>query len=100
MKAELMPLEGKYYGTIVKVTLDDGETTEIKIWHSGDYTPSERECQCAGISREQWLKNEMIDEGSDGLVEAREILEICDSHFESQVSYWLAERIVKGINGT
>jgi hypothetical protein len=42
MKAELQPLEGKYYGTKVKVTYAGDKSFEVTFWDSGDFTPSLR----------------------------------------------------------
>lgn len=92
MKAELMPLEGKHYGSIIKIT--DGKfRTEIKVWHNADYTPSDRELADYGATREDWDNNRKVD----GCVPICDDL-IADCHFESQWQYELCLLIVDAIN--
>lgn len=79
MKAKLIPLEGKYYGTRIAVTTEDGCESTIYVWHMGNHKPSARELH-------YW----------------REVgdcpHETCNSHFESESSLEIAERIVKALN--
>jgi hypothetical protein len=75
MKAHIAPLSGKYYGT--KIIIKDGDIyTEISIWNSGDFTPSERELA-------EWPEGDF---------------EVCDSHFESKWTYDFAKKLVDAIN--
>ena len=75
-KATLAPLTGKYYGTKI-IIKDEDIYTELSIWNSGDYTPSERELH-------KWNDGEF---------------EVCDSHFESKWTYEFAKKLVDAING-
>ena len=80
LKAELLPLEGKYYGSRIALRSDDGQVDDqIEIWIMGDYTPSEREL-------EGW------DEEEYGPYE------VCDTHFESALGYEVCKFIVAAIN--
>lgn len=81
LKAELLPLEGKYYGSRIALRSDDGRVDDqVVIWIMGDYTPSEREL-------EGW------DEEEHGPYE------VSDSHFESALGYAICLQIVAAING-
>ena len=54
MKAELLPLKGKYLGTRILLTFDDcGDPSEVVIWDQDDHTPSEREISGRGLSGTQ-----------------------------------------------
>lgn len=84
MKAELLPLKGKYYGTIVEITDEEtGYQEEVRVWYMGNYKPSHREL-------DDWAKSWS---GRDG-----DPWEACDSHFESEQGLEIAERLVKAIN--
>lgn len=89
MKAKLLPLKGKYYGTELIIEYDNGKEYYIKLW-GGDvtdednYKPSEREVENA----RQWA-----EEGDD-------ILEYIDcSHMESVTTYRIAKKIMEAIEG-
>ena len=101
MKASLLPLEGKYYGTVIYVSSAGHETT-FEVWDSADYQPSDRELARAGVTRQQYDDNAILsyeDFGGEVYpVSARERCEVCDSHFESQWTYELAKKIVAAIN--
>jgi hypothetical protein len=75
LEAKILPLDGKYYGTCVELTTDDGTSSWIQIWHTDSSKPSEREIA-------DW-------EGE---------YEICDSHYESQTAYEVAQKIVEMLN--
>lgn len=102
MHAELLPLEGKYYGTRICITDDAGLTYEIKLWNDGSHEPSDR--QLAGrCTIEEWRRNAMIrGQASSRLhpegVPARELVEVCDSHFESRETHAMALEIVVRMN--
>jgi len=99
MRATLRPLEGKYYGTEIELHFEDGEGKEvIKFWNSGDYTPSIREIESWGYTPEQWDDNEIVDDGDGTMVQIRKLGLICDSHFESKLTYERAIKIVNVIN--
>lgn len=95
MKAELKPLKGKYYGTKIKVTDDNGTEATIEIWDSGDFTPSKRELESYGYTEQQWEENALVDSGWDTEIPIRETDIVCDSHFESKQSYELALKIIE-----
>jgi len=76
MKAELLPLSGKYYGTEIKITDDYGYEYKIELWNSGNDTPSVRELD--GDSIENYV--------------------VYDNHFENKNTYELACKIVNLIN--
>ena len=107
MKAELAPLGGKYYGTIVNITTDKGADHQITLWNTDDWEPSDRELE--GICTiEQWRNNALLPTEPSrryrrrypsGLIPAKEAFELCDSHFESRDTYDLAVKIVELING-
>lgn len=102
MKAELLPLEGKYYGTKILITDHQGHEHEISVWDDYEFIPSERELdQC---TLEEWKNNTWLpnathpnEPGKKGF-HARETYEIYDTHFESQQTYELALEIVKRLN--
>lgn len=98
MKATLMPLIGKYYGTKIELRFDNGDREHIKLWNSGDYEPSIREIKSWGYTQEQWDNNEIIESGYDGTGPIRSLGLICDSHFESKLTYERAMKIVNAIN--
>jgi len=104
MKAVLQELKGKYYGTIIKITTNEGFEYDIKLWNSGSYVPSARELELAGLTEKQWVNNEIVtllDAESREIdqMPAREIYEVCDSHFESRETYALALEMVARLNG-
>ncbi len=102
MKARLLPLKGKYYGTEIEIIDDEGFEYVIRLWNSVNYEPSDRELD--GICTiQQWRNNEFLPEVIDGWtgekgVHAKEAVEICDSHFESRNTYKLAKRLTELIN--
>ena len=71
------------------------------MWNNGNYEPSDRwlDGVCAV---EQWRKNETIttisSNGKKFSMPAKEYIDICDSHFESRVTYNTAMRLVNLIN--
>lgn len=103
-KAKLLPLEGKYYGTKVKLPYGQGVTFWLTFSDRDDnkaYVPSDRELAEEGITREQWDNNEIIEThngfGGDLDIPAKELVEACD-HFEDQYSYEVALAFVKMYN--
>ena len=82
--AKIRELEGKYYGTIIDILFNDDTKTEIDIWLSGDYVPSERELrQCTGC--EDWHN---------------ECRECFDYHTESETTYNICKIIVEALKKT
>jgi hypothetical protein len=82
-KAKILPLDGKYYGTEIKVETHD-DSFDITVWWMGDFTPSDRELKQCGMSLDEWHENDMG----------------CDSHFESSDGLEVAEIITKALNQT
>lgn len=99
MKARLLDLKGKYYGT--KIELYDEVTDEtidtICLWISSSYEngsdPSDRELVEYSITRQQFDDNVLYD-GSPVQGE----LFCCDQHYETQGTYTTALNIIKAIN--
>lgn len=80
MKAKLRPLNGKYYGTEIEIDFQDGSDKEvIKFWNTDGFEPSIREI------------SDCDDEES-----IKEIM--CDSHFESKLTYERACKVIDAIN--
>lgn len=96
MKAKLAPLKNKYYGTCIDLQVSKYETTGIEIWCSHENIPSTRECAQYKITQQQWINNAPI-KTQGGTYPAKEILEICDSHFESEFTFQLAQHILKSL---
>lgn len=100
MKARLLNLKGKYYGT--KIELYDEVTDEtidtICLWISSSYSdggpPSDRELAEYDITRPQFDDNFWYD-GSP----VQEELFCWDQHYETQGTYTTALNIIKAING-
>ena len=97
MKAKLLPLEGKHYGSIIEVS-DLQYTTQIKIWENADHTPSERELERHGYTTKEWSENAMVDNCFGGLEPIRSSGVVSDCHFESKWQYDLCKKIVEAIN--
>ena len=105
MKARILPLKGKYYGTEIEIEFNNeenpqpewGNTTSFKLWFSRG-NPSTREINSWGFTREQWINNELVDDGWEEKSPIQELGMLCDSHYESEITYNLALKIVKAIN--
>lgn len=82
MKAEVLPLRGKYYGTEVLIHLDDGSEWKT-LFYVNRGLPSRREYeQCVGCSECEGDSCDMIDY----------------SHYESEMSLKLAEIFAEAVN--
>jgi uncharacterized protein with PIN domain len=80
-KAELMPLQGKYYGTKIKVYHDSGYEHILELWIMEQREPSERELErCKKCN-------------TNGCTEC-----FCDSHYETKQSLESAVFIINAIN--
>jgi hypothetical protein len=100
MKAKLKPLTGKYYGTEIEIDFEDGSDKEvIKFWNTYGLEPSKRELELFGYTQEQWDKNELIDNGYNGMTPIKQMDLICNSHFESKLTYERALKVIAAING-
>lgn len=99
MKAKLKPLNGKYYGTEIEIDFEDGSDKEvIKFWNTDGFEPSKRQLERFGYTQEQWDKNELVDDGYYEMTPIREMDLICDSHFESKLTYEHALKVVAALN--
>ena len=102
MRARLLPLEGKYYGTKIEIIDDDGFDFEIELWNPGNFEPSDRELRgCCTI--EQWRNNEILPNERDSWtveygVRARDLVSIEDTNFESRTTHRMALKIIDLIN--
>ena len=96
MKAKLLPLNGKHYGSVIEVT--DGDIkTSITVWCNANFIPSDRELADLGLTRKDWDTNAEIDDGWGGKIRVQD-MDICsDGHFESQWQHELCKRIVKSL---
>ena len=101
MKAKLLPLKGKYYGTYIEIERS-GLTYGIELWENGIFEPSDRELD-GECTIEQWRANDVLPNVINGWtgekgVKAQEYIEICDSHFESRKTFDTAMAIIKAVN--
>jgi hypothetical protein len=97
MKAELQPLEDKYYGTEIRIDdADDNEFSEglIQIWVMGNYKPSRRGLENL---RRNWIEETGM-EPTDEEWHDEKASYFCDSHYETETSLHIAELLVKAIN--
>lgn len=99
MKAELQPLDGKYYGTIISITEGPLEDNEIKIWmRSDDWSrpnggaqPSDRELAYQQITRDEHERLYHSDPDSTPA-------DISGGHYESIATLRIATAIVRALN--
>jgi len=81
--ATLLPLDGKHYGTRVRIDHPNGCFDQtLTIWLSDDPTPSRREL-------EAWDEDEMGEPWNAA---------DCASHYESATALRVAEAIVRAVN--
>lgn len=100
MKAKLIPLNGKYYGTKIEIDFDDkGQIETLLVWETSNYNPSIRQLYKMGYTKKQWDNNEFVKDGYGGLIPIRELGIINDNHFENELSYERSLKIVNLING-
>ena len=93
MKAELLPLTGKYYNTTIMVG-----SVQIKLC-GGEGRPSDREFEEAPFTIEQWEKNEeLFDNGWGGKCSPKELDYFDYGHCEKQDTYLIAQKIVDILN--
>lgn len=100
MIAEILPLEGKYYGTYIRLQLDDGTETIFSIWSEGGGDPSQRELSDAGYTKKNWDDNILIDDGWGGKepIQSAEVIDTPGGHYETQKDYDVCRFIVDAIN--
>ena len=91
MKAKLLPLLGEYYGTDIEIDFEDVPECNkeiITLWDTTGFVPSIRYLKCYDYTQEDWDKN-IVDRDF-----------ICDSHFESKLTYERALKLVNLINSS
>lgn len=94
IKARLLDLEGKYYGTKIEISIL-GYKYVITLWNNtNDHNPSDRELAKNGYTRKQWEMNSLVKDGWGGKIPIREVDIVCDSHYECRRTYELAKYIV------
>jgi hypothetical protein len=71
MKAEILPLDGKYYVSKMEIETKDSEKVFVELYCTDTYAPSERE-------------SEEIEPG--------------DNHYERHLTYKVCKRILKCFN--
>lgn len=99
MRATLLPLSGKYYGTEIEIRFDNGVTDTIELWNHGSFAPSNRELKECGLTRDQYNNNEIVDHDNFfGDIRARDALDVGDGHFESQETLENALSLIDAIN--
>lgn len=92
IKAEILPNDRKYYGTVIKLTNEEGREAHIEVWINGisNYLPSKREVDFIGEDGKPYIRDE------DGEVFE---YEICDDHYETQTAFDICKKIVEALNG-
>jgi hypothetical protein len=96
MDAEILPLVGKYYGTTIRINNGMAKGRDIKLWFdSGE--PSDRELATRGYTRDEWESNIDVDDGCGGISPIKSCGLICDSHYECQETYRVAQAIVDAL---
>jgi hypothetical protein len=84
MKAELKPLQGKYYGSQITIIQEDGSKNEINVWiHDKRLIPSQRELERGGYKNNK---------------EACEDDHLIDTHFESDIGHKIYLKIIDTLN--
>jgi len=82
--AKILPLEGKYYGTMILISDEYGNATHIKIW-----CPDQHE-RVSSRQLEEWGLSQQ-PQGEDCEL-------LSDGHWENRVSYALAVKIVEALD--
>ena len=101
MAVYIKNLHGEYYGT--EIVLDgamlNGEPiyTTVKVYETCGHRPSSRQLADWGYTDNQWNNNELVDNGCGSQSPIREQDLTCDSHYESDVSYKIAETICQAL---
>lgn len=87
MKATLMKLNGKYYGTMINVLLLNGKSLNIKLSEICPLKkfPSEREFELLDVD-----KNDLTNEDLSDI--------FSDNHYEDEDTYHIAKYIVDILN--
>lgn len=103
MKAKLLPITDKYYGTIIELDFEDGTGKETMVlWCTNDennykIVPSIRELEIHSFDEKQWIDNELVEwDGEMIPIRATDI--VVDCHFEDKVTYEKALKIIDLLN--
>lgn len=89
MRATILPLKGKYYGSEMSIEYK-GHEYYIQVWERTTFVPSKRELDNYCLTEKQWVDNEQVPVASLGKVwteAAREILDTSDGHYEDKGTY-------------
>lgn len=104
IKAEILPLEGKYYGTKIEISYEPDEDgsllpIEFTVWTGSEpHRPSTREIEYGGYTEEDWQNNILIDHIWGGKVNIQDLPYFHESHMETQGDYLKAKTLVDIIN--
>lgn len=95
IKAELLPLSGKYYGTEIHLKNEDGSQAEFIVWVNriSDGKPSEREQRAHTEQLVRYGYSDTEIENDPDLA-----YEICDDHYETQDALEICKVLVDAIN--
>ena len=94
-RGDLLPLDGKHYGTEIELGFDDGSTARIGVWIPRG-RPSSAELARWGVRPDGW-PDALVDDGWGGKVRIGSELP-CDGHYQSEIELRIAERIVEALN--
>ena len=97
MKATILPIKGKYYGTEIKVEFSEGLYEIVRFTGFSDYEPSVRELLKAGHDHIDWVSNKEIDDGWGGKCKIKDAGLFTD-HYEKNSTYLRALKFVVKIN--
>lgn len=95
VSAKILPLDGKHYGTNIRLTLDNGDYRDLNVWISGG-TPSDEALKEWGTDIAGYEANVEVDNGWDGLSPIQSMFP-CDSHYQSQYELEVCEEIVDAL---
>lgn len=95
--AEIVPLQGKYYGTEICIVLQDSKNNDVKevvnLWLESGGAPSIRELTKRGYTQDEWDTNAKV-----GLLRVRDDDCLYGTHLETRDTYNIALSIVEAIN--
>ncbi len=96
MKAELKPLDSKYYGTVIEIIDGRLERRSIKVWlrsenwDDGSMDPSRRELEAANLTIEEYRR--LYAESYDDIP-----IDLSGGHYETADSLLVAEAIIRAL---
>lgn len=101
MRAELIPYDSKYYGTIVRVFTED-TYYDLTIWDTSSSVPSIRQIKYRNGDLTQIDYDSNIEIESyiyqNELNAIQDEIKPFDSHFETKISYERALELIQKIN--